>query len=69
MTIDPDERAEYIAMAKHNYIAGEFGINRLSAILVMCGFTPTDIGDFIAEHRDAALAAMVERNAPKKARS
>lgn len=62
MTIDPDEKAEYLEMAKANFIAGEFGINRLSAILVMCGFTATDISDFISEHREAAFTAFQERN-------
>lgn len=62
MTIDPDERAEYVAMAKANYISGEFGINRISAILVMCGYTATQISDFMAEHRDEAFAAMQARN-------
>jgi hypothetical protein len=60
--IDPDERAEYEKMAKANYISGEFGITRITAILVMCGYTASQISDFIAEHRDEAFAAMVERN-------
>lgn len=62
MTIDPDERADTIKAAKANYIAGEFDIIRLKAILVMCGLNAKEIEDFIAENREAAYTAMVERN-------
>jgi hypothetical protein len=60
--IDPNEKADYLAAAISNYIGGEFGPTRITAILVMCGFTASQISDFIVEHRDAAFAAMVERN-------
>jgi hypothetical protein len=63
MTIDPDERREYEAIAKANYISGEFGINRITAILTMCGYTASQISDFIAENRAAAIASMSERAA------
>jgi hypothetical protein len=62
LTVDPSDRDDLIAAAKHNYIAGEFGINRLRACLVLCGLNATEIDDFISEHREAAFAAFQERN-------
>jgi hypothetical protein len=61
MTLDPDEKSEYIAMAKANYISGEFDRTRCAAILVMAGYNATEIEDFFTENRDAAFAAMVDR--------
>lgn len=62
MTVDPDERADTVKAAIANYIAGEFGMIRLSAILVMCGLNAKEIEEVIAENRDVAYKAFVDRN-------
>lgn len=65
MTIPPDERSDFLAAVKANYIAGDIGITRCEAQLVMAGMNATEIRDFIIEHREAALKAFQERTAAR----
>lgn len=55
MTVDPDERAATISATVENYKTGEFGVQRATALLVLCGLNATEIEELLAPHRASAL--------------
>ena len=55
MTVDPDEREATIAATIENFKSGEFGIQRTTALLVLCGLNAKEIDDLLRPLRTAAF--------------